>query len=244
MRRVYAAVSFAAAFVACWLCVSAGPSRAGDDDESRVILFSGRDLWSNGVFAYGGLLIAPGGFEQDGLLLKVLLSGGFYRYNAGSLGGAQVIGAEGKLQLLPGWRIKRGDLEAKFFFGPDYEEHLLWPDDPGNGLRGRALGLRMAIDIWYEPTADTMAAMDGSISTIASNHSARAAFGWRVIGDQFYFGPEIAAFTSDGYRHLRLGVHLTSMKTDKYEWSAAGGWARDSDGRAGPYVRLGVMQRL
>lgn len=125
MRRVHAALAFAAALVICWLCLSAGPSRAGDDDESRVILFSGRDLWRNGVFAYGGLLLAPGGFEQDGFLLKLLLSGGLYRYVSGGLGGKQVIGAEGKAQVLPGVRIKRGDLEAKFYFGLDYEEHRL-----------------------------------------------------------------------------------------------------------------------
>jgi hypothetical protein len=244
MGRVHAAMTFAAAFVVCWFCLSAGPSRAADDDESRAILFSGRDLWRNGVFAYGGFLLAPGGFEQDGFLLKLLLSGGLYRYVSGGLGGEQVIGAEAKAQVLPGVRIKRGDLEAKFYFGLDYEEHRLWPDDPSNNLRGRALGLTMAVDLWWEPTPNTMAAMDGSISTIATNHAARAAFGWRVIDDQFYFGPEIAVFASDGYRHLRLGGHFTSMKTGQYEWSAAGGWARDSDGRSSPYVRLGVMQRL
>ena len=89
-----------------------------------------------------------------------------------------------------------------------------------------------------------MAALDASLSSIATNHSARAAFGWRVLDDQFYFGPEIAYFGSDGYRHLRLGGHLTGLKTDNSQWSVAGGWAGDSDGRASPYVRLGLMQKL
>jgi hypothetical protein len=34
------------------------------------------------------------------------------------------------------------------------------------------------------------------------------------------------------------------LKAGSYEWSAAAGWARDSDGRSGPYVRLDVLQRL
>jgi hypothetical protein len=29
-----------------------------------------------------------------------------------------------------------------------------------------------------------------------------------------------------------------------YEPTAAGGWARDSDGVSSPYVRLGLMQKL
>ena len=244
--RVRAATAVAAALVFCCVCVDGGPVRAGDDDDARTIIFSGRDLWSNGAFAYGGLLIAPGGFEQDGLLLKLLLSGGVYRYNAGDLGGQQVIGIESVGQVLPGWRIKRGNLEAKFFFGLDLEQHRLSPDDPGNRLRGTAFGLRVATELWYEPTSETMIAADLSLSTIATSNSARLAFGWHVLDDflgGFYVGPEVQYFGSDGYRHLRVGAHLTAMKTDAYEWSAASGWARDSDGRAGAYLRLGFMTR-
>jgi hypothetical protein len=154
MRRgwcVPAAVSCAAVFLVCCVCVFAGPAWADDDDESRVILFSGRDIWRNGAFAHGGLLVAPGGFEQDGLLLKVLLSGGVYRYFSGGLG-ERVYGVEGTLQVLPGWRVKRGDLEAKVFFGVDFEQHRLWPGDPFNYLQGRTWGVRVAVDFWYEPT--------------------------------------------------------------------------------------------
>jgi Cellulose biosynthesis protein BcsS len=176
-RRVRAAVFTAAAFVVCAFCVSAGPGWAADDDDARFILFSGRDIWRNGVFANGGLLWAPHGFDQDGVLLKVLLSGGLYRYNAGSLGGQQVIGAEWLAQVMPGWRVKRGTLEAKVFFGPEIQNNRLWPDDPGNRLRGRELGLRFAVELWDEPTPATMAAADTSLSSVGSNYSARAAFG-------------------------------------------------------------------
>lgn len=240
--RVRAAVRIAAAFVVCCLCVSARPGWAADDDEARVLLFSGRDIWRNGAFAYGGLLLAPGGVDQDGINLKLLLSGDLYRYNAGSLGGERVIGAEMAAQVLPGWRVKRGDLEVKVFFGLDVENHRLWPDDPSNLLRGRSLGLRIASELWYEPTATTMVAMDAAMSSIATNHSARAAYGWRVL-EQFYAGPETQFLASDGYRHLRLGVHFTALKTENNEWLAAGGWARDSDGRSSPYLRLGVVRR-
>lgn len=62
--------------------------------------------------------------------------------------------------------------------------------------------------------------------------------------DQFYLGPEIAYFGSDGYQHLRLGLHLTGWKTDNSQWSAASGWAGDSDGHSSPCVRLWLMQKL
>lgn len=241
-RRVSAAVLAAVAFVCC-VNLWSDPLRAADED-AHLLLFSGRDIWRNGAFAHGGMVIAPAGLEDDGFLLKLLLSGGFYRYNAGSLGGGRVLGREITLQAMPGFRVKRGDLETKVYVGVDTEHHRLWPDDPSNALRGRAFGARFSFEIWYNPTPATMLAMDGSLSSIATNQSGRIAFGWRVVDDQFYFGPEIAGFASEGYRHLRLGLHVTGLKTDHTEWSAAGGWARDSDGRASPYLRLGLLQRL
>ena len=239
---VRAAVFIVAAFIVCGFCVSPGRAWA-DDDDVRVILFSGRDIWRNGIFAHGGMIYAPAGVDQDGVLFKLLLSGGLYRYNASSLGGQRVIGAEATVQVMPGWRVKRGDLEVKVFFGLDGEDHRLWPDDPSNQLRGRSFGIRFASELWYEPTPATMFAADASLASIATSHSVRAAYGWRVFDELFYLGPEIQYIGAGEYRHLRLGAHVTSMKTGIYEWTAAGGWAEDSDGRASPYLRLGMLKR-
>ena len=209
------------------------------------MLFSGRDIWRNGAFAHGGFIVAPSGLDQDGLLLKIMLSGGLYRYDAQNLG-ERVVGAEWLTQVLPGWRMKRGNVELKVFMGPEIQNHHLWPDDPANRLRGYSYGLRVAAEIWYEPTAETMIAADISLSSIATSNSTRAAYGWRVLEEMLggiYIGPELQYFGSAGYRHARLGLHITSVKTEDTEWSAAAGWARDSTGRSSPYVRLGVLRR-
>ncbi len=248
-RRVRAAASAVVAFIFVGFCLSAGPGRADDDGDARTILFSGRDLWRNGIFGYGGLLIAPGGFEQDGLMLKLLLSGGLYRYDADSLGGQMMIGAQWLTQVLPGFRVKRGNAEIKFFFGPEWQRNKLWPDDPESRLRGQNFGLRFASELWYEPTPTTLIAGDASLSSIDTNLSVRLAFGWRVAdeilnGQGFYAGPEMQYFGAGDYRHWRLGAHITSLKTETTEWSAAAGLARDSDGNASPYVRLNMSMRL
>jgi hypothetical protein len=130
--------------------------------------------------------------------------------------------------------------------GPEIQKHRLWPDDPANRLRGNSFGLRATAEMWYEPTPSTMIAIDVSLSSIATSNSAHGAYGWRVLEDMLggiYVGPEVQYFGSEGYRHVRVGAHITSMKTDDIEWSAAGGWAGDSARRAGPYVRLNLMKR-
>ena len=242
-RCVGAATRFAAAVVVWCMVLSASPATADEDDDAHLMLFSGRDLWRNGVFLYGGMIGSPGGFDESGLLLKLLYSGGLYRYSAGDLGGDTVIGAEGLVHVAPGWMVKRGRFEGKFFFGPEWQRNVLWPDDPGNRLRGHSFGLRMSFELWDEPTALTMIAADGSLSSIGGNYSARIGVGIRTF-DLFYVGPESQVYGGDGYRQFRLGAHITSMKTDTVEWSAAFGWSIDTDMQSSPYVRLGVMQRV
>jgi Cellulose biosynthesis protein BcsS len=169
------------------------------------------------------VLVAPNGLDDDGLLFKLLISGGLYRYNSGYLR-EEVVGAEWLGQALAGWRVKRHGLEMKFFFGSDWERHKLWPDDPGSRLRGRRSRVRMAAEFWTEPMANTMLAGELSLSSIATNATARLATGWRLLESLFedgvYVGREVQYFGSDGCRHTRFGAHLTGLKTDTYEWSA------------------------
>ncbi len=87
-----------------------------------------------------------------------------------------------------------------------------------------------------------MIALDGSIASIELIGSARATIGWKVF-EPFFIGPETQAFWCTGYRELRLGAHVTGYRIDALEWSAADGWAVDSFGRSGPYLRLGVTAR-
>jgi hypothetical protein len=219
--------------------VSTGPAWSGDDG-AQILLFSGADLWRDGRFAHGGLLWSPGGLERDGFTGKLIFSGGLNRYRSGALGNAWVIGAEEEVQMLPGWRFKRDRLDVKVFAGLDIKNDATSPYDPSNRLHG--VGVRAAADLWFEPTSSTMIAADASLSSIINSYSARAAFGWR-LHDWFYLGPEAQAFACIGFTQARFGLHLTGFKTQKFEWSAAIGWARDSDHRSSPYLRIGVLTR-
>ena len=134
--------------------------------------------------------------------------------------------------MLPGWRIKRGDVELSFSW-VEFQKHSLLPDDPANRLRGDSFGLRLA----GRPLVRTYARHHGSrrrVSLIDRDQQ----FGAdrlrladpRTCWRELVCRTEIQYFGSDGYRHLRLGAHITSMKADNVEWSAAAGWA----GVAGP----------
>ena len=206
------------------------------------MLFSGVDLWRYGSFAHGGVVWSPRGLDREGFTLKLLLSGGAYRYISGALGNREVSGREVVAQFMPGWRFKFDRAELRVFAGLDAQNHKLTPDDPSSGLRRQDFGVRAAFDFWYEPSAETMLAVDGAVSSIDSQYSLRGAFGWRAF-DSFYIGPEVQRFNSEGYRQTRVGVHVTAIRTNFGEWSVASGWGTDSGNRDGPYLRVGVITR-
>lgn len=243
MTRVSSSARLIAA--ALVFCSFAGSLRADDGrrDDDTFLYFIGTDLWRQGGFSHGGLVWSPGGIDRDGFTLKLLLGTGSYRYVSGALGGEDVVGRQATAFVMPGWRFVRDRTTATLFAGLDAQRHRLFPDDPGNGLRGGHVGLRGAVELWHEPDAATMWAADASVSTVGPSYSARAAFGWRLF-DAFYLGPEVGGFAGDdSYRQLRAGLHVTGAKFDFMEWWLAAGFARDSDRNDGLYARFGVLVR-
>jgi hypothetical protein len=124
--------------------------------------------------------------------------------------------------------------------------HVLSLFDPGNDLQGRKIGVRVAADLWAEPTESTMLAMSATVSTVGTSYAARVAAGWRML-NRVYIGPEAIVYGAWNYRQVRLGLHLTGLKTSLFdwrlEWQGGLGYAIDDDGRDGPYGRIGVLWR-
>lgn len=240
---VAAAFLFAAASGMC--CVASAAAETADGrDERTFLFFSGTDLWRQGSFTHGGMLWSPGGLNTEGFTFKLLLGGGGYRYRSGALGNIDVNGQSLAAFALPGWRFKSGNVTATVFAGADIQNHRLRPDDPSAGLRGSETGFRTGVELWIAPDAKTMIAADASFSTLGPSYNARVAFGWQAFGE-FYIGPEVQAFAGkDSYRQWRIGAHLTGLRTDLFEWSAALGYAADSDDRDSLYGRIGINFRM
>jgi Cellulose biosynthesis protein BcsS len=45
------------------------------------------------------------------------------------------------------------------------------------------------------------------------------------------------------YQQYRAGLHVTGLRTGKFEWTTGVGWAGDSDDRSGVYGKLGLLTR-
>lgn len=240
--RIAAAGVLAAALSVGACGAWAEPLDAGPE-QARWLLFSNSDIWHEGGFSHGGVVWAPSGLDQQGLVLKLLFGGGIYHYTSGALGNADVRGDLLAAAILPGYRFVHDKLIVTFFLGYDFQNHHLTPDDPSASLRGSYIGVRSGFELWYEPSATTMIAADASVSSIGPSYNARLAAGLRVF-DAFYVGPEVQGFAAgDNYQQVRAGLHLTGIRTGAFEWSTGAGWAIDNDHRSGAYAKLGVFTR-
>ena len=238
LRGVIAALVAVAWAAVCGAIERAG---AGAPDSPSFLLFSGTEIWRYGAFLYGGLLWSPAGLDADGFTFKMLLDGGRYNYVTGSIE-ENIDGTKLSAAALPGWRLSRDGLTVAAFVGPVAQDYRLTPADPGSRLNGFYIGGEFAADIWYQPTARTMAALNGAIASIGPTGYVRAAVGVRLLGPAFV-GPEIEQLWCGDFQELEFGAHVTGLRVDALEWSMGSGWALTSDQRSGPYVRLGVNAR-
>jgi hypothetical protein len=243
-----ARVAAATAAVCSLVCVTGWAAAAAEQrrDPITLLLFSGIDLWRDGAFAHDGFVWIPAGSGNDGFVLKAMVTDGVYRYSAGALNYAQVTGRMAGGAVMPGMHFKRGGVSIAVYAGVDMQVHHLSQYDPGNSLQGQFVGARAALDLWAEPTPQTMVAASGTVTTIGGAYAARIAAGWRAF-DRFYLGPEVVAFGGPEYRQLRLGVHVTGLKVHlfdwRFEWHGGVGYAFDDDDRDGAYGRLGLLIR-
>jgi hypothetical protein len=217
-------------------------AKAGGPNDPTFLIFTGTDLWRYGAFFYGGTLWTPAGVDADGFTLKMLLSGGGYSYTAGDLH-AEVDGTMISAAILPGWRFTRDHFILTVFAGPIVQDYRLTPYDPGSSLHGLYLGAQFAADVWYQPNAVTMTAVNSTFATIGPTGSLRLAFGYRVFAPAF-IGPEIGEIWTANFEEVLFGAHVTALRTKALEWSASSGWTLTSDQRSGPYLRLGVFTRF
>lgn len=225
-----------------------GQSKPSEQERRRIqlLFFSGVDLWRHAAFAHDGLQWAPAGVGSDGIIFKAIASSGTYRYRAGSLNNAEVTGLMYGAAVMPGLHFTRHGVSVSVFAGLDVQVHTLSPFDPGNDLQGRRVGVRTAIDLWMEPTPQSMVTASATLSTIGGAYAARLAAGWRLF-DWFYLGPETVAYGGPEYRQLRLGAHITGLRTRVFnwrlEWQGAVGFAFDDDDNTGAYARIGILWR-
>lgn len=202
-----------------------------------LLVYSGVDVWRYGGSAYVGSdwsLPLKGPIEP---VIRLFGANGIDDFKT-RFASYRTDTARGS--IMPGIRLREGSLEIKLFVGGDYEMRAALDRSFNNPKH--FFGVRFAGDVWWEPDAQWMLSGSASATSIEAGRSARLAAGWRL--PFAWIGPEFQAMHDVFNTQYRAGAHLTGFKIGTTEWSLAGGYARDSFHRSGPYARIGVAFRL
>lgn len=102
------------------------------------------------------------------------------------------------------------------------------------------LGPRLQLDIWSNPTPQTLVHYSGNLGGATFHAWSRLALGWRVL-DLAFLGPEAEIYREKDYAKTRFGVHLTGLKLLGTEIRLSGGWQRSGRTENGAYGTLGLL---
>ena len=184
----------------------------------------------------GGLAALPGGQLGEGFAVRAGVSGGQYHYDSnGQRISADYIGGEIALvyQTSGSWGW------ANFSAGPRVTDTNLKPADPGNRMRGTRFDLALQTDgtagnEWRTTWFASLGVNDRSYITqmrfnrlVDGETDTRLGIEGGVQGDRSYTRPSAGLFAS-----TRLG--------SKWQGLVSGGFSKQKDRSAKPYVTLGI----
>jgi hypothetical protein len=250
-------------FIAIWLCAGAvagpAPARAVDisallapdiadaDWMSGADVFAGMDVTDSALFNYGGVTLAPGGLDRDGLRIRLYAGSGYYGYRSSTdtTGGlvtfdrrADVVQAE----ALIGWQVSTGAMTATLFAGVAYEEQVITPDDPENPLAGAQIGAKAALETWFDLASWAWLSVDASYATTFDAYSGAVKLGLRPVR-WLSLGPEARAFGDREFDGHRLGG-FARWHCGGCDVTVSGGVAGNYDEETGAYGALSFYRRF
>lgn len=174
--------------------------------------------------------------DASGLRVRVEAMAGRYDYPSGATG-RTIRADQAELSVMGGYEWVWRNARLAALIGVSAGNVQLSAPDPTNPSTGLSAGLKVAADLWMQPTDATMFSVYGAYTTSANTYYLRTKFGVSVF-DRFYIGPEAALLGNDFYGQWRLGAHLSGLRLGRFDLSLAGGYLQDQGQKAGAYATI------
>ena len=130
------------------------------------------------------------------------------------------------------------------FLGPEIEHEQLTIDGRVNRFSEPRFGARAQLELWANPTRDTLVTATFVGSSAHMSLWARWSTGYRVSND-LYAGPELTTYVTESYREIKVGLHLTGFSWGIVQGRVSAGWTVTNDNRPGsPYLGLSAWIRM
>ncbi|MCJ2047432.1 cellulose biosynthesis protein BcsS [Methylobacterium sp. J-078] len=207
-------------------------------DEWIVAVDAGATVTTNNS-AFGTITatIAPvGNLLNDGLRVRLQGVAGTYSY-PGAAVRQTVTGVqqEGTVMLGYEWIWQQAALAG--YIGMNVRSNELSILDPGNPVVGTGLGVKVAADLYVNPTENTLFSANASYSTLFNAYYARIRAGVAVVPGVFV-GPEATLLGDEFFNGWRAGGHITGFAIGPMKFSLGAGYAFDRIRKGGYYTSV------
>jgi hypothetical protein len=198
------------------------------------------------IFGYAAVTFSPFGFlEQSGFRVRVAGLAGHYSY---ILEGPPDIRNNGNTvqgDLLVGYEFVRENFSIAGYIGANVQDHVLSAFDPLNPVVGTEWGFKAALDIYANPTPNTLVTLNANYSTAFDTYYAKTKFGWAFgPSPDVFFGPEVTFLGNERFDQWRVGAHITGVKFGKLSIGVAGGYLHDREEGSGAYGTVDASVRF
>lgn len=233
-------------FFACVIATAALLSEASASDQAsadprRLVLFASMEAGPATTFGSAGFKLGLGGpLDGSGFRLLGKAGTGLEPRQSVTIAGlattSDVMTPEA--MVIAGHEWKLGTTYVGLYGGAEVDARLATKSFVVD--RRPRFGPRLQLDIWSNPTPQTLVHYSGNLGGATFHVWSRLAVGWRVL-DQAFLGPEAEIYREKDYAKTRFGVHLTGLKLFGTELRVSGGWQRSGRTEQGAYGTLGLL---
>ena len=235
--------SCVAGFAALAIAFGSVPASAEPEsgDPRRLVLFASMEAGPGTTFGSAGFKLGLGGpLDAGGFRLMGKLGTGHEPRQSITISGIPTISdvMTPEAMLVAGYEWKLGTTYVGLYGGAEVDARVATKSFSID--RPARLGPRLQLDIWSNPTPETLVHYAGNLGGGTFHVWSRLALGWRVF-DLGFLGPEAEIYREKDYSKNRLGIHLTGLKLLGTEMRLSGGWQRSARTEKGVYATLGLL---
>lgn len=128
--------------------------------------------------------------------------------------------------VLGGYQHMFGPLYVAAYAGPEASHEQIAYEGRFARFAQPRLGVRGQLEIWWNPTPDTLLTTTVVAGSARNSIWARASAGIRLF-DKTFVGPEVTVYTTPTYRETRIGLHLTGPRIGIVNLRLSGGVMTD-----------------
>jgi hypothetical protein len=185
------------------LAAAVAPSPAAAEDKLSTVAFLGVEGGPSSQVFYAGLIVALNGdLTRSGWLARGVTAHAWYDYVGGP---GDVDGRVSLFDSMLGYQMLAASLRVSGFIGLEYQNHSLFPGDPGNPVSGGETGLKLVGDVSSNGSGPWSFSLIGSYSTAFDSYWSRLRVGYD-IGGRVVIGPEGLLFGNEAGDIQRLGA--------------------------------------